>query len=190
MRGIVLPSTSRVCVAVPQVAWLELFILSQDWPRHRRECAPVAPAHSNTLATPPPIQPQLVTVSAILFAPQEGIFDATCWRTHALSRASRSTSNHYRDLRAASRTCSRCLPDPSRTRVFPWRTGRQCGLDAGSEWRALAISSAPVVFSWCLGRKCSSKSGNFSHHLRCSLQTMVRSGDRPQVQWVKETGLF
>ncbi|KAI0917836.1 hypothetical protein AcW1_006868 [Taiwanofungus camphoratus] len=44
--------------------------LQSDWPRHRRECTPVN-ATQQTIATPPPVQPQLITVSAILFAPEE-----------------------------------------------------------------------------------------------------------------------
>jgi hypothetical protein len=47
----------------------------QDWPRHRRECVPITPSHSNMIATPPPVQAQLITVSAILFASQEGTLD-------------------------------------------------------------------------------------------------------------------
>ncbi|ETW79257.1 hypothetical protein HETIRDRAFT_49849 [Heterobasidion irregulare TC 32-1] len=47
--------------------------LNSDWPRHRRECVPAASTHQqyNVIATPPPAQPQLITVSAILFAPEE-----------------------------------------------------------------------------------------------------------------------
>ncbi|KAA1468911.1 hypothetical protein DENSPDRAFT_857606 [Dentipellis sp. KUC8613] len=47
--------------------------LQSDWPRHRRECV-AAPAHQhphNVIATPPPAQPQNITVSAILFAPED-----------------------------------------------------------------------------------------------------------------------
>ena len=48
----------------------------QDWARHRRECIP-ASNNSNTynvnmIATPPPAEPQYITVSAILFSPDEG----------------------------------------------------------------------------------------------------------------------
>ncbi|KAI0064063.1 hypothetical protein BV25DRAFT_1823568 [Artomyces pyxidatus] len=46
--------------------------LHSDWPRHRRECVPVTPSQQyNLIATPPPAQPQIITVSAILFAPDE-----------------------------------------------------------------------------------------------------------------------
>ncbi|TFY83641.1 hypothetical protein EWM64_g360 [Hericium alpestre] len=46
--------------------------LQSDWPRHRRECVAVAPAQqTNMIATPPPAQPQVVTVSAILFSPED-----------------------------------------------------------------------------------------------------------------------
>ncbi|EIM86480.1 uncharacterized protein STEHIDRAFT_56974 [Stereum hirsutum FP-91666 SS1] len=47
--------------------------LNSDWARHRRECVPVAPTQQQygIIATPPPAQTQLITVSAILFAPEE-----------------------------------------------------------------------------------------------------------------------
>ncbi|PCH44431.1 hypothetical protein WOLCODRAFT_76780 [Wolfiporia cocos MD-104 SS10] len=46
--------------------------LQGDWPRHRKECIPVVSTQqSNMIATPPPIQQQLITVTAILFAPEE-----------------------------------------------------------------------------------------------------------------------
>lgn len=45
----------------------------QDWPRHRRECIPAAQAQNyNIIATPPPAEQQMITVSAILFSPEEG----------------------------------------------------------------------------------------------------------------------
>ncbi|KAF9256117.1 hypothetical protein L218DRAFT_1028165 [Marasmius fiardii PR-910] len=50
--------------------------LQSDWLRHRKECVP--PTYStnarysvNMIATPPPAEPQYVSVSAILFAPEE-----------------------------------------------------------------------------------------------------------------------
>jgi hypothetical protein len=48
----------------------------QDWPRHRKECKPVEnDQHQyNMIATPPPAEPQPITVSAILFHPEEGVF--------------------------------------------------------------------------------------------------------------------
>ncbi|KAI0048742.1 hypothetical protein FA95DRAFT_1007945 [Auriscalpium vulgare] len=46
--------------------------LNNDWPRHRRECTPANPAQQyNMIATPPPAKPQIITVSAIFFAPEE-----------------------------------------------------------------------------------------------------------------------
>lgn len=44
----------------------------QDWQRHRRECVPVSSHQQAMIATPPPAQEQLITVSAILFMPDEG----------------------------------------------------------------------------------------------------------------------
>ncbi|KII87282.1 hypothetical protein PLICRDRAFT_113086 [Plicaturopsis crispa FD-325 SS-3] len=49
--------------------------LQSDWPRHRKECIPATQSSSgqtyNMIATPPPAEPQLITVSAILFSPEE-----------------------------------------------------------------------------------------------------------------------
>jgi len=44
--------------------------LQSDWPRHRKECLP-AQAENNMIATPPPAEPQIIKVSAILFSPEE-----------------------------------------------------------------------------------------------------------------------
>ncbi|KAF9077990.1 hypothetical protein BDP27DRAFT_1207658 [Rhodocollybia butyracea] len=47
--------------------------LQSDWPRHRRECVSVShnpPTGYNMIATPPPAEPQYITVTAILFAPE------------------------------------------------------------------------------------------------------------------------
>lgn len=49
----------------------------QDWPRHRKECVPVTHAQNyNIIATPPPAEQQLIMVSAILFSPEEGMFQS------------------------------------------------------------------------------------------------------------------
>ncbi|EKM50514.1 uncharacterized protein PHACADRAFT_166193 [Phanerochaete carnosa HHB-10118-sp] len=50
--------------------------LSSDWPRHKRECAPVNAAAAqqqpyNMIATPAPVQQELIAVSALLFTPEE-----------------------------------------------------------------------------------------------------------------------
>ncbi|KAH9943817.1 hypothetical protein B0H21DRAFT_695102 [Amylocystis lapponica] len=46
--------------------------LQSDWSRHRRECVAInASQQSNMIATPPPVQQQLITVSAILFTPED-----------------------------------------------------------------------------------------------------------------------
>jgi len=48
----------------------------KDWPRHRLECnaraSPSAPSRANMIATPPPAEPQIITVQGIYFNPQEG----------------------------------------------------------------------------------------------------------------------
>ncbi|KZP30467.1 hypothetical protein FIBSPDRAFT_814748 [Athelia psychrophila] len=43
--------------------------LQSDWPRHRRECTPAQ--INNTIAMPPPAEPEVIQVSAILFSPEE-----------------------------------------------------------------------------------------------------------------------
>ncbi|KZV69298.1 hypothetical protein PENSPDRAFT_581180 [Peniophora sp. CONT] len=45
--------------------------MSQDWPRHRRECIPVNAPLNAVIPTPPLAQPQVTTVSAIYFHPDE-----------------------------------------------------------------------------------------------------------------------
>jgi hypothetical protein len=189
-RMVLYPRTSSECASPYTPCHLFGLILLQDWARHRRECVPTASAHSNMIATPPPAQPQFVNVSAILFAPQEGISDASSCSTRTLSRTPRSPSNHYRYLRASSHTCSGFLPDSARSGLFPWRTSQQRRLDPRPEWGAVAIPAASVVFSQRLGHECSSESGHLPHHFRCSSQALVWSCDCPQVQWIEEAGLF
>ncbi|KAI9067984.1 hypothetical protein FKP32DRAFT_214473 [Trametes sanguinea] len=52
--------------------------LQRDWPRHRQECIPInsqqQAQYPNMIATPPPAQPELISVSAILFMPHEERF--------------------------------------------------------------------------------------------------------------------
>jgi hypothetical protein len=83
MCGIVVLNTFRACVILSLAAGLGLILL-QDWPRHRLECVPIASARSNMPTTGPPVQPQLITVSAILFSPQEGMPRTFSWLIHAL----------------------------------------------------------------------------------------------------------
>ncbi|TFK90126.1 hypothetical protein K466DRAFT_644566 [Polyporus arcularius HHB13444] len=48
--------------------------LNNDWPRHRRECVPTnmpQTQYPNMIATPPPVQAELISVSALLFMPHE-----------------------------------------------------------------------------------------------------------------------
>ncbi|KAH9971747.1 hypothetical protein BGW80DRAFT_1174397 [Lactifluus volemus] len=66
-----LRSTSMWCSRCQNAWYCSPEHLQSDWARHRRECVPITPSHSNMIATPPPVQAQLITVSAILFASQE-----------------------------------------------------------------------------------------------------------------------
>ncbi|KAJ7483208.1 hypothetical protein FB451DRAFT_1233730 [Mycena latifolia] len=47
--------------------------LRDDWPRHRTSCRPASAAlgYSNMIATPPPAEPEYISVSAILFVADE-----------------------------------------------------------------------------------------------------------------------
>ncbi|KAH9987532.1 hypothetical protein BJV77DRAFT_950121 [Russula vinacea] len=74
-------STSMWCSRCQNVWYCSPEHLQSDWPRHRLECVPSASARSNVLPTPPPVQPRLITVSAILFVPQEDrprVITVTC----------------------------------------------------------------------------------------------------------------
>jgi len=62
--------------------------LTSDWPRHRKECNPTSNpgyANVNMIATPPPAEPQYISVSAILFSPEEErprIITVSCRPSH------------------------------------------------------------------------------------------------------------
>ncbi|KAM6496819.1 hypothetical protein JOM56_007292 [Amanita muscaria] len=69
--------------------------LHNDWALHKRDCIPVQGSQSssyhnvNMIATPPPAEPQFVTVSAIFFAPEEErprIISINCRPTHKPSQ--------------------------------------------------------------------------------------------------------
>ncbi|KAI6044434.1 hypothetical protein EDC04DRAFT_3106200 [Pisolithus marmoratus] len=45
--------------------------LQTDWPRHRRECIPTTHAQNYSMIATPPNEQQMITVSAILFEPEE-----------------------------------------------------------------------------------------------------------------------
>ncbi|GLB43385.1 putative MYND finger [Lyophyllum shimeji] len=67
--------------------------LHDDWKRHRTECIPAQTSNPgytmNMIATPPPAEPQYITVSAILFAPEEErprIITVSCRPSHKPSQ--------------------------------------------------------------------------------------------------------
>ncbi|KAJ7851581.1 hypothetical protein B0H13DRAFT_2085328 [Mycena leptocephala] len=45
--------------------------LQSDWPQHRERCHPSASCASNMIATPPPAEPEYISISAILFLADE-----------------------------------------------------------------------------------------------------------------------
>lgn len=73
----------------------------QDWSRHRKECIPAMSASTgynvNMIATPPPAEPQYITVSAILFAPEEGqlLISTVSLLLHADSYPPDRTTKNY-----------------------------------------------------------------------------------------------
>ncbi|KAF8235638.1 hypothetical protein L208DRAFT_741738 [Tricholoma matsutake] len=68
--------------------------LHSDWSRHRKECIPAVNTSQtsynvNMIATPPPAEPQYITVSAILFSPDEErprIISVSCRPSHKPSQ--------------------------------------------------------------------------------------------------------
>ncbi|KAI0796223.1 hypothetical protein C8Q75DRAFT_711382 [Abortiporus biennis] len=67
-------STSLWCSRCQRAWYCSPEHLQNDWSRHRRECIPVSTNQqlaANALAPPYPVQPELITVSAILFRPDE-----------------------------------------------------------------------------------------------------------------------
>lgn len=68
-----------VCIPTPHATlqYVLTHLVLQDWSRHRKECIPAVNTSQtsynvNMIATPPPAEPQYITVSAILFSPDEG----------------------------------------------------------------------------------------------------------------------
>jgi hypothetical protein len=79
VHGTVHLNTYIVFVPFAPMLFSEAFSNSvlQDWSRHRKECIPAVSTSQNgynvnMIATPPPAEPQYITVSAILFSPEEG----------------------------------------------------------------------------------------------------------------------
>ncbi|PFH51004.1 hypothetical protein AMATHDRAFT_59904 [Amanita thiersii Skay4041] len=68
--------------------------LQSDWPRHKHTCIPPNASNNNgynvnMIATPPPAEPQFISVSAILFAPEEErprIITISCRPSHKPSQ--------------------------------------------------------------------------------------------------------
>jgi len=89
--------------------------LQTDWARHRKECSPpMADNHTtngytvNMIATPPPAEPQYITVSAILFSPEEErprIISISCRPSHKPSQGMcpvPMVQSHFPDNQAES----------------------------------------------------------------------------------------
>ncbi|KAI0630590.1 hypothetical protein C8Q77DRAFT_1160150 [Trametes polyzona] len=67
-------STSMWCSRCQNAWYCSPEHLQSDWPRHRRECVPIntqQAQYPNMIATPPPAQAELISVSALLFMPHE-----------------------------------------------------------------------------------------------------------------------
>ncbi|TFK63261.1 hypothetical protein BDN72DRAFT_330908 [Pluteus cervinus] len=89
--------TSMWCSRCQSAWYCSAEHLHSDWARHRKECIPaMAVSHTagngygvNMIATPPPQEPQYITVSAILFAPEEErprIISISCRPSHKPSQ--------------------------------------------------------------------------------------------------------
>ncbi|KAJ6560062.1 hypothetical protein B0H19DRAFT_945511 [Mycena capillaripes] len=66
-------STSQWCSRCRNVFYCSPEHLRADWPRHREQCrpSPVITYGSNIITTPPPAEPEYISVSAILFLADE-----------------------------------------------------------------------------------------------------------------------
>ncbi|OSX64144.1 hypothetical protein POSPLADRAFT_1045259 [Postia placenta MAD-698-R-SB12] len=64
-------STNMWCSRCQRAWYCSPEHLQSDWPRHRLECVSIDPSQAHSISTPPSAQQGLISVMAILFAPEE-----------------------------------------------------------------------------------------------------------------------
>ena len=100
----------------------------QDWPRHRAECIPAMSPTScynvNMIATPPPAEPQLVNVSAILFSPEEGeLTEIILTTSNLVTRVQRDRELLLLAVDRLQRFLKECAPFRSWIRISTTKCG-------------------------------------------------------------------
>jgi len=135
--------------------------LHNDWPRHRKECIPAMNAPSNgynvnMIATPPPAEPQYITVSAILFAPEEErprIISISCRPSHKPSQGMCPiplVNPHFPDGHAESIVLTQGLNgEPLRFPLHLWYSPTALSKSSPINRAIYHITSGAAAKPWC-----------------------------------------
>ncbi|KAH9066907.1 hypothetical protein EDB87DRAFT_471743 [Lactarius vividus] len=149
-------STSMRCSRCQNAWYCTPEHLQGDWPRHRRECAPVASTQSNMIATPSPIQPQLITVSAILFSPQEDrprIITVNCEPPRTPAQGTCPTPlvhGHFPGGQTGSVVLTQGLNgEPLRFPLHLWYSPGALAVNAPINQAIFRITSGAAAKPWC-----------------------------------------
>jgi len=149
-------STSMWCSRCRNAWYCSPEHLQSDWPRHRLECVPVGSARSNTLATPPHVQPQLITVSAILFSPQEDrprIISVACQPPHTPAQGACPTpliQEYFPGVQVDSVVLTQGLNgEPLRFPLHLWYSPNALAANTPINQAIFRITSGAASKPWC-----------------------------------------
>ncbi|KAL0955159.1 hypothetical protein HGRIS_004068 [Hohenbuehelia grisea] len=136
--------------------------LNSDWSRHRKECNPAGNTGSqsygnmNMIATPPPAEPQYITVSAILFSPEEErprIITVSCRPSHRPSQGmcpAPLVQNHFPDGQADGIVLTQGLNgEPLRFPLHLWYSPTALSKASPVNRAIYHITSGAAPKPWC-----------------------------------------
>ncbi|KAL4266045.1 MUB1/samB family protein [Pleurotus pulmonarius] len=134
--------------------------LHNDWARHRKECIPATSAPNqynvNMIATPPPAEPQYITVSAILFSPEEErprIITVSCRPSHKPSQGMCPiplVQSHFADGQAEGIVLTQGLNgEPLRFPLHLWYSPTALSKSAPINRAIYHITSGAAPKPWC-----------------------------------------
>jgi len=149
-------STSMWCSRCQNVWYCSPEHLQSDWPRHRLECVPIASARSNMPTTGPPVQPQLIAVSAILFVPQEDrprVITVTCESPSTPAQGTCPTpliQGYFPGEQANSMVLTQGLNgEPLRFPLHLWYSPGALAVNAPINQAIIRITSGSSSKPWC-----------------------------------------
>ncbi|KAF8652166.1 hypothetical protein AX16_004523 [Volvariella volvacea WC 439] len=138
--------------------------LHSDWARHRKECVPPTPPPAtlnngynvNMIATPPPAEPQYITVSAILFSPEEErprIISVSCRPSHKPSQGMCPiplVQSHFPDGQTEGIVLTQGLNgEPLRFPLHLWYSPTALQKGSPINRSIYHITSGAAAKSWC-----------------------------------------